>query len=313
MKLSTSTCDFGGFPGTGDIAYRLSLYKATPFKYINFEIGGNGLEDGNEEQFDKYIKTAKKAGEELGLTFVQAHGPNADRPYASEENYNKAIRVHTRLLEACAELGIPYVVIHANSTSRFSTDEFFDFNVKYYRDLIPAMEKTGVSVLTENMEFFEYYNLATGADMAELIDAVDHPLFGACWDISHANMCKKTKGVNSQYNSIMKLGDRLKALHVGDNFGPGPHNHTFPLEGTVSWDEIMNALIDVGYKGYFNFETQYTLRHSEWLPYKRRHFEYKGEDQTKLLNPPLHLKQEAVSLLYATGKAILEAYGCYEE
>ena len=312
MKLSTSTCDFGGIPGTGDIRYRLSLYKDTPFKYINFEIGGYGLETGDFEQFWNFIRAAKEARDEFGLKFVQAHGPNAINPHRGEEEYNFSIRMHTELLRACAYLDIPYVVIHAHSHHKFTPQEFFDFNVKYYRDLIPAMEETGVGVLTENMEFIEYYNLNTGLDLAELVDAVDHPLFGACWDIAHGNMCKKTKSF-TQYQSILALGDRLRALHVGDNFGPGPHNHIYPFEGTVSWDEIMNALIDVGYKGYFNFETQYTLRHSDWIPHKRRHFEYKGEDQTKLLNPPAHLKQKAVTLLYGTGKAILEAYDCYEE
>jgi hypothetical protein len=38
-----------------------------------------------------------------------------------------------------------------------------------------------------------------------------------------------------------------------------------------------------------------------------------GEEQTKLLNPPIWLKHQAVDLLYDIGKYMLESYGCFEE
>lgn len=33
---------------------------------------------------------------------------------------------------------------------------------------------------------------------------------------------------------------------------------------------------------------------------------------TTLLDVPLHLKQQAVTLMYETGKYMLEQYGCFE-
>ena len=48
------------------------------------------------------------------------------------------------------------------------------------------------------------------------------------------------------------------------------------------------------------------------LPFHRQPWEHQGQTVSKLLNPSIDLKKQAIDLLYETGKYILQAYDCYE-
>lgn len=91
------------------------------------------------------------------------------------------------------------------------------------------------------------YYFYTGADMREFIDYAGHPLLGVCWDTGHANI------EGSQYREILALGDTLKAVHINDNRGERDE-HILPFAGTASMDEVMQALADVHFDGYFTME-----------------------------------------------------------
>ena len=110
----------------------------------------------------------------------------------------------------------------------------------------------------------------------------------------------------------MAIGDKLKGLHISDNFGDR-HHHSWPFSGNINFDSVMQGLLDVDYDGYFTFEASYTLLHNKNLPFKSKPWEYKGKEVTKLYNPSYELKKKGVDLLYETGKHILEAYNCFEE
>ena len=76
-------------------------------------------------------------------------------------------------------------------------------------------------------------------DLAELVDSLGpYGQVGACWDTGHGN-----EMMVDQREAILILGDRLKALHVNDNFG------------NIRWDEVLSALKAVGYDGELTFET----------------------------------------------------------
>ena len=68
------------------------------------------------------------------------------------------------------------------------------------------------------------------------MDACDSPLVGICWDTGHAN-----RNSDDQIPSIMRLGGRIKALHVNDNLGQ-TDLHIMPFLGNVPWEDVMHAL-----------------------------------------------------------------------
>ena len=152
---------------------------------------------------------------------------------------------------------------------------------------------------------------STGKQLREFIDYVDHPLLAACWDTAHGNIAKTARELG-QYENIVAIGDRVKGMHISDNFGD-THHHTWPFAGVINFDSVVQGLLDVNYDGFFTFEASYTLRHQMNMPCRRKEWEHNGETVTRLLNPSMDLKKKAVSLLYDTGKYILETYDCFEE
>ena len=100
------------------------------------------------------------------------------------------------------------------------------------------------------------------------------------------------------------LGSHVKAIHVQDNLGDDDF-HLAPFFGTTNFDSVMKGLKDIDFKGYFTFEACS-------IPvsgYRRRKF----EGSELLLNAPLSVKLKTEALIYEIGKAILEAYDCFEE
>jgi hypothetical protein len=133
-----------------------------------------------------------------------------------------------------------------------------------------------------------------------------------CWDTAHGNLNEKARG-EGQYKCITDIGERLKGVHISDNFAPGRHQHSWPFAGDINFDQVLQGLLDVEYDGYFTFEASYTLLHNTNCPCLRRPWEREGETVSKLFNLPIALKKQANQLLYDLGKYILEAYDCFEE
>ena len=205
----------------------------------------------------------------------------------------------------CGVFGIPDIVVHAGSHKDLSKEEFFEKNKEFYKKLFPAMERNNVMVLCENQSKTnkpDMYYTNSGADMREFVEYINHPLFHACWDTGHAN----TDG--NQYDEIVALGSELYALHVHDNSGRADE-HTLPFFGIMNSDEIMNALIDIGYKGYFTFEAASTLRSSKYWIGDRRTF----EADSRLREPQLFMQKHLEKLMYDMGVYILSQYNCFEE
>ena len=315
MKLATSTGDFSLYKSL--VPDKVRLFKDTKFKYINLEQSGTALPELFSENDDDWKRVADACGEAAtyaGVKYVVSHAPCVN-PFAKldDETYKTATRAVRRSIQVCGSLGISRIVVHAGTNEGFHEDEFYTQNKRFYSDLFDLMEKYGVTVMTENFTSENYPVLSTGEDMMRMIDAVSHPLFGACWDTAHCNLNSKAKEIG-QYANLVALGDKLKGLHVSDNFGNrGEHHHTWPFAGTINFDSIMQALIDIKYDGYFTFEASYTLLHHGNNPHKRKSWEYNKTEVTKLLDPSVALKQKAVDLLYDIGQYLLETYNCFEE
>ena len=167
------------------------------------------------------------------------------------------------------------------------------------------MERNNVNVLCENStqrNTAGMYSANTGTDMKEFIEYVNHPLFHACWDTGHAN-CE-----GAQYNEITALGTDLYALHINDNRGTADE-HLLPYLGTMNLDEIMNALIDIDFNGYFTFEASSSLRPSKfWLGDRMIY-----EKDTRLSESQLFMQKHLEKLMYEMGVYILKQYNCFEE
>ena len=315
MKLATSTGDFSWY--SENVTEKIKNFKGSKFKYINLEQTGviPELFDSNDDAFKRLADDWAKAADYAGVEFVVSHAPclhfaclNAIKNPADEE-YRNNIRAIRRSIEICNILGIKRIVVHACTNDTFTNEKFYEYNKMFYKEFFDLMEKYNIIVMTENWDNNATY-FSTGKEIRDFLDYIDHPLLCACWDTAHGNIDKIARNIG-QYRNIVNIGDKLKGLHISDNFGD-VHHHTWPFAGIINFDSVMQGLIDVEYDGYFTFEASYTLLHQNNPPYNRQAFEYNGEMIEKLLNPSVELKKQAIDLLYETGKHLLKTYNCYE-
>ena len=316
MRLSSSTGDFVEY--VDRVNQSVEYFKDTKFKYINLEQSGGTAEliSDKDDDWKIFADACAKSADYAGVSYVLSHAPCLHRAFPDalnnrdNEDYRRKVKILRRSIEVCNALNIPRIVIHACPDQSFDQETFYKYNKMFYNEFFDLAEKYNVMILTENWDNDTTF-ISTGKQMRDLIDYVDHPLLCGCWDTAHGNISKDARAI-SQYQNIIELGDKLKGLHISDNFGDC-HHHSWPFAGRINFDQIMQGLMDVNYDGYFNFEASYTLLHHRNIPYHRKPWEHNGELVTRLLDPPVELKQKAVDLLYDIGKYILEAYDCFEE
>ena len=304
MKLATTTGDFEFYCKTYEERIR-HIYEAG-FRYIDLSLYTVSEDDELLVASDwrKNAERLKAFAENLGMQFVQAHGPGIN-PMCKDDRYEMLLQATIRSIEVCGVLGIPNMVLHSGFERGVRKQEYFERNKEFFEQLFPYMEKCNVNVLCENStkaNMKDGYFPNSGADVKEFVEYVNHPLFHACWDTGHAHI----EGI--QYDEILALGKDLYALHINDNRGE-KDEHMIPFFGTISMDEVMHALIDSGYQGYFTMEAGSCLRSANYWLGKR----YQFKKDTRLAQPQLFMQKQMEKLMYEIGVYILKSYDCYEE
>lgn len=310
MRLVSTTADFADYFEDKSVAAPLAAFEDTGFKHIDLSIY-DVVYDGSPwtakgDKWKEEIEECARIAAKQGFDFCQAHSPSGCF-FKDEGRREKSLLATRRSIEACAMLGIPHTVVHAEAlgssffTKCFGRKKFLEKNVELFRILAEDAEKFGVDILAENSSdlWNPGYFLNTGKDIREFIEKVGSSRLFVCWDTGHAN-CQAA----DQYKEITAVGDKLRAIHAQDNYGNGD-SHVMPMAGTINWDQVMRALKDIGYKGDFTFEGGNTLRRSNCWPNYRR----KVQESDLLKDPPLHVQRKQIAVMYEVGKWILESYG----
>lgn len=304
MKIATTTGDFG-FYCDNDIERIRELHKAgfrcVDLSMYSWKPDSVYMTDGWRDA----VTALKREAEALGMQFVQAHSPGGNPLSKNPDEVEFIVAATLRSLEVCQMLGIPNTVVHPGSAQGISKEEWFEKNRAFFMRFLPTAEELGVNILTENStdaNMRGQYFANSGKDMVEFIRFVNHPRLHACWDTGHAN-CE-----GPQYDEIMALGDELYAIHYNDNHG-AQDEHLMPYLGTLNHDEVIHALIDVGFQGPFTLECSSSLIKQYSWPNKRRAF----EKDTRLANPQRFMQQKMIALMYDIAKFMLSAYNLFEE
>ena len=204
-----------------------------------------------------------------GLEITQAHAPFPPYFTGKPEFTDYATEIYKQVVLFCSEVGCPRLVIHSVA---YRPDEGEDRDLEYvnglsmkmYRALIPSLletrrnGKTAVTVCLENLfsSMNGGYILGPCTDPEEAVWMIDtlnaeagEECFGLCLDTGHLNLLR---GDFRSY--IPKLGKRIKALHIHDNFADGDR-HLMPYTGNVRWKDLLCGLKKIGYDGDLSFET----------------------------------------------------------
>lgn len=309
MRIATTTGDFLWYADPADISGALTMLADSGFKYADLNLSGAFFPESPlcSDNWEKWADDIGETAARLGMTLVQAH--SSDTVYDKGELRDYRTSIIEREIEICRKLGIPGMVVHGICKANGEREDFMEKNTELYKELLVTAEKGNVTIYTENTcrQNNPAYYIFEGSDVNELCERVNHPLFGACWDIGHAHC----HGVD-QYKELTTMNKNLKALHVHDNYAVADV-HIQPYGGNCCYDAILKALVDIDFKGCFTLEAFCAPVASNFCFCNRKPFVKDGVVYDKVLMPPIDIKIRSERLMLDTTRFMLEAYGCYED
>ena len=230
--------------------------KKTFDAFVEVGIGGidfnNDIQEYYTDEHDEaFYLDLKNYASEKGLKICQAHAPFPSS-YVEDDKSEKRFWEIVQGMKNAAYLGAPMIVVHPCTHLDYdiegNAELLFEYNLAFYRRLVPYAEEFGIKIAIENIARNNI--TSTPERLCRLFDTLDNPVFTICFDIGHCMF----QGVDPA-EAIRKIGPRLVSgcTHVHDNNGASDE-HTLPYYGKVEWESVMRALAEIGYKGDFNYE-----------------------------------------------------------
>lgn len=233
------------------------------------------IPNGNKEE---YISNLKSASKKYDLKINMLHLPMVcevpRKVFLSEKFINETIEY----IDLAEKIGCKYAVVHPLQPWKadfFKPEEKFDYslikqeckevNFEFFKKIQPYAINSGVELAIENLFSFDPENRlhlpSCCSDVEEWIDYIDTlgKGFCACLDTGHANLADKDD--DKLIQTVERLGDRLKTLHVQQNYakflGFGDY-HQMPFMGDIDLIRFAKALKKIGYTGDFNHEVLFS-------------------------------------------------------
>lgn len=121
------------------------------------------------------------------------------------------------------------------------------------REIAPYAESHGVKLAIEAVNGKRYPGntfLHSIPDVLNFIDRISSPAIGLCFDVDHL------WEEQDLFEHIRQASGRIMAVHLTDMPAEPkpPFDRRLPGSGIVPLSEILNAIVDSGYSGYFDLE-----------------------------------------------------------
>ncbi|MBO4377587.1 MAG: sugar phosphate isomerase/epimerase [Clostridia bacterium] len=216
------------------------------------------------DEIFELVRPYKEASKKYGVIVSQVHAPYPEWIYGRPDVYERMQEVLKKSIAITEYMESPFCIIHppcdGDAFAIHTYEEEWEVCRKVYEPLIPYLKKHHVMALLENMfnrgvEGERY--AAACSDFQEAARWVDklneiagEECFGFNFDSGHCFLARQ-----NLYRSMTILGKRIKALHLADNNGH-IDDHLLPYTGQEPWENVIQALIDIGYDGDLNYEVQ---------------------------------------------------------
>lgn len=184
--------------------------------------------DALDEALPSQLEETARALSAEGLSCT-VHAPFMDLNPGSLERMLRDATMHRfgQVLDA-ARILRPEVMVFHPGFDRWRYGEAFgqwlDLSVTAWRSVLDRARDIGTLVAVENI--FE----EEPSTLKALLDAVDDPLFGHCFDVGHWNLFRKV-GLEQWFEA---LGERIFEVHIHDNSGTRD-DHAPPGEGAIDF------------------------------------------------------------------------------
>ena len=242
----------------------------------------------NGESWESLAHDVRNEADRLGVRFVQGHLPFRKKAYNYNDPEEAAFmqKATDRSIEIAGICGAQCMVVHPIRGAAFpaeAVEENIRENMRVYSHVLEVAHEKNIKLAFENLPDWPGMGRTFGgvaSELIALIDAYNDPLVGACWDFGHANL---NYSKDTQVYGIRKLGKRLIAVHVHDNKGKGD-DHVVPFSGNIVWEDVIKAVKDTGFDGY-------------WVP-----------EVTLQNNMPDFLKDDAMKFVDLVARRMIEMY-----
>lgn len=169
---------------------------------------------------------------EAGLFIENIHTPvqNQNDLWLDNLDGETLTNCYLQCVADCAEFEIPTMVVHLPSED----NPYNQLGLDRIKRITEKAEQLGVQVALENLRNF--------ANLAYVLEQVDSPRIGFCYDCCHHN------NYNPDHDLLSLYGQRLMALHLHDN-GGSYAQHQLPFDGMIDWSTAMKKIAETGYSG----------------------------------------------------------------
>ena len=218
----------------------------------------------SDEEIEAYFTDLKNYADTLGLIIGQTHGRITG--IKTDEAFNEAFYENARRdCLATAALGVSTCVIHSVTTIHMGADAdpqlMRDMNFEMFTRIVPFAKQYGVKIASETfgdatglgvVDFFGQYNefVKSYHRVCGVEDFKDY--MTVCMDTGHCNKATRF-GQPATPEFIRMLGKEITVLHLNDN-DTLTDQHKMPLSGSMNWNDIFDALDEIGYNGIYNME-----------------------------------------------------------
>jgi sugar phosphate isomerase/epimerase len=203
---------------------------------------------GARDHFDytnrAHVKEVAGWFQSTGVQFHSLHAPmwsdyewgRAGEPPVNVCDNDKRRRIESmdeikRAIETAELAPFRFLVQHLGVGGEHFDQRKFDDALTAVEHLRAFAKPLGVTVLLENIP----NEIATPEKLVELVHAGHFNDVGFCFDTGHAHIMSRV----DQAFEVMK--DNIRSTHVHDNAGDRDA-HLWPGEGSIDWDETLNAL-----------------------------------------------------------------------
>ncbi len=129
-------------------------------------------------------------------------------------------------------------------TGQRRTQQEWDWAVSAFQELLPDLERSGVTLAIEPVNRWETFLLNTAVDGSDLCDSIADPRIGLLLDTSHMGIEEK-----SQSAAVRSAARHLRHVHVAET------DRGTPGTGQTDWPGLFQALRDVAFDGWCVIES----------------------------------------------------------
>lgn len=227
----------------------------------------------SDEEIVAYFEDLKQYADTIGLIIGQTHG-RISGIYGNKEE-NEAFYKNARLdCLATAAMGVSTCVMHSVTTIHMGAEadpqKMRDMNFEMFTRILPFAKQYGVKIASETfgdamglgvVDFFGQYDefIKSYHRVCAVKDYKDYMTI--CMDTGHCNKATRF-GQPSTPECIRMIGGEITVLHLNDN-DTLTDQHKMPLSGSMNWNDIFDALDEIGYDGIYNMELNLAFYGSE--------------------------------------------------